>query len=172
MMYEMRKTKPGPTLLPIFNLPHHIGMVWEELTFDDAVWWCLMTLSVIHSGEIDWSTARCYNSDLDSNPCSQGHIPRVLTNWANSPPKWLLSRLIVCGTSQDRMDTSDNGRRGTVYRHTSWLLHMMPTVVIITRVLGWIKMVMEPKWSKLVDTSCVVVDSNDTYAHRHVKLVY
>ena len=21
----------------IFNLPHHIGMMWEELTFDDAV---------------------------------------------------------------------------------------------------------------------------------------
>ena len=33
MMYE-------PTLLStqgIFNLSHHIGMVWEELAFDDAV---------------------------------------------------------------------------------------------------------------------------------------
>ena len=36
MMYEMRR--PVPTLLPtqgIFNLPHHIGMVCEELAFDD-----------------------------------------------------------------------------------------------------------------------------------------
>ena len=40
MMYEMRKTKPEPTLLPtqgIFNLPHHIGMVEKELAFDDHV---------------------------------------------------------------------------------------------------------------------------------------
>ena len=35
-----KKEKPKPTLLltqGIFNLPHHIGMVLEELTFDDAV---------------------------------------------------------------------------------------------------------------------------------------
>ena len=40
MMYEMRRRNPEPTLLPtqaIFNRPYHIGMVWEELTFDDAV---------------------------------------------------------------------------------------------------------------------------------------
>ena len=39
MMYEMRR-QPEPTLLPtqgIFNLQHHMGMVWEELVFDDAV---------------------------------------------------------------------------------------------------------------------------------------
>ena len=39
MMYEMRR-KPKPTLLQtqgIFNLPHHIGMVSEELAFDDVV---------------------------------------------------------------------------------------------------------------------------------------
>ena len=39
MMYESRR-KPEPTLLPtqrIVNLPHHIGTVWEELTFDDVV---------------------------------------------------------------------------------------------------------------------------------------
>ena len=39
MMYEMRR-KPEPTLVPtqgIFNLPDHIGMVWEELVFDDDV---------------------------------------------------------------------------------------------------------------------------------------
>ena len=36
---EMRR-KSEPTLLPtqgIFNLLHHVGMVWEELAFDDAV---------------------------------------------------------------------------------------------------------------------------------------
>ena len=41
MMYEMMR-KPKPTLLPtltqgIFNLPHHIGMVWQKLAFDDTV---------------------------------------------------------------------------------------------------------------------------------------
>ena len=38
-MYEMRR-KPGPSVLLtqwIFNLPHHIGMIGEELTFDDTV---------------------------------------------------------------------------------------------------------------------------------------
>ena len=40
MMYEMRSRKPKPALLTtqgIFNLPHHIGMQWEELVFDDTV---------------------------------------------------------------------------------------------------------------------------------------
>ena len=41
MIYEMRRRrKPDPTLLLInwiFNLPHHIGMVREELAFDDAL---------------------------------------------------------------------------------------------------------------------------------------
>ena len=40
MMYEMKKRKPKPTFLPIqgiFNLPDHIGMVWDKLAFDDAV---------------------------------------------------------------------------------------------------------------------------------------
>ena len=47
MMYEMRRRKPGPTLIPtqeIFNLPHHTGMVRAELAFDD-------TVSYIHSGK-------------------------------------------------------------------------------------------------------------------------
>ena len=34
MMYEMRRRNPGPTQ-GIFNLPHHVGMIWEA--FDDAV---------------------------------------------------------------------------------------------------------------------------------------
>ena len=36
----MRRTKPEPTFLPTqgtFNLPHHIGMIWGELVFIDAV---------------------------------------------------------------------------------------------------------------------------------------
>ena len=40
MMYEMRKGKPESTLLLtpiIINLPHHVGVVLEELGFDDAV---------------------------------------------------------------------------------------------------------------------------------------
>ena len=40
MTYEMRRRKPEPTLLPtqlIFYLLHHIGMVREDLAFDDAV---------------------------------------------------------------------------------------------------------------------------------------
>ena len=40
LIYEMRRRKPEPTHLPtqgIFNLAHHIDMVWEELAFDDAV---------------------------------------------------------------------------------------------------------------------------------------
>ena len=40
MMYEMRRRKPEPTILltpGIFNFQHHIGMVWDELAFDDAL---------------------------------------------------------------------------------------------------------------------------------------
>ena len=38
MMYETRKRKPAPTLLPtqgFFDVPHHIGMAHKELAFDD-----------------------------------------------------------------------------------------------------------------------------------------
>ena len=38
MISEMRRRKFEPALLPtqrMFNLPYHLGMVWEELTFDD-----------------------------------------------------------------------------------------------------------------------------------------
>ena len=40
MMYEMRRRKPKPILLPIqgiFNLLRYLGMVWEELAFADSV---------------------------------------------------------------------------------------------------------------------------------------
>ena len=39
-MYEMRRRKPKPTLWATqgnFNLPHHKGMIREELPFDDSV---------------------------------------------------------------------------------------------------------------------------------------
>ena len=39
MMYEIRRKKTEPTLLPnkgIFNLPHHIGLIWEGT----GLWWC------------------------------------------------------------------------------------------------------------------------------------
>ena len=44
-MYEMRR-KAEPTLFviqEILKLPNHIGLVWEELAFGEAVW--------IHSGD-------------------------------------------------------------------------------------------------------------------------
>ena len=39
MVYEMRRRKTEPTLLltQVFYLPHHAGMVWEKLAFDDAI---------------------------------------------------------------------------------------------------------------------------------------
>ena len=39
MIYELRRRNPQPTLLQcqgMFNLPQHIGMVWEELAFDET----------------------------------------------------------------------------------------------------------------------------------------
>ena len=37
VMYEMRRRKPEPALSGIFNLPHHISMVWEEMAFEGVV---------------------------------------------------------------------------------------------------------------------------------------
>ena len=40
MMYEMSRRKPEPTFLAIqgiFNLLHHLSMIWEELGFSDTV---------------------------------------------------------------------------------------------------------------------------------------
>ena len=40
MMYEMRMINPYITLLSnrgIFNLPHQIGLAWQELAIDEAV---------------------------------------------------------------------------------------------------------------------------------------
>ena len=57
MMYEMRRRrrrrrKPEPTLLLtqwVFKLPHHIGMVWQELSFDDAVSYTQLGNELQHS---------------------------------------------------------------------------------------------------------------------------
>ena len=68
MMYEMRRRKAGHTLLK------------ESLTSHTIYAWPLMTLYVIHSGEMDCSTCKCYSSDQDSYRCLQGHLPRALTN--------------------------------------------------------------------------------------------
>ena len=43
-------------LKTIFNLQHHIGMIWEELALDDAV--------SLYSEEMDCCTAKCYGSDM------------------------------------------------------------------------------------------------------------
>ena len=42
--------------------------------------WPLMTLEVIHSGEMYCSAAKWYSSDRDLFPCSQGHLPHALSN--------------------------------------------------------------------------------------------
>ena len=53
MMYGMRRRKSEPTLLSILPpTPHRLGMRGT-----------LMMLYVIHSGEMDFSTATCYDSD-------------------------------------------------------------------------------------------------------------
>ena len=64
MMNAMRRRKPEPTLyrLKVFNLP------WYERN------WLLITLKVIHSREMDCSTAKCYDrihtpSPESTTPC-------------------------------------------------------------------------------------------------------
>ena len=47
---DMRWRKTEPTLLPtqgIVNLPHHIGMVLEELAFDDAVSYTYLNVNAV-----------------------------------------------------------------------------------------------------------------------------
>ena len=67
MMYEMRRRKPEPTLLlthGIFNLPHHTGMVCEEL----ALWWCCK-FSYTQRGRVPKKNTnheiRCYFKSCD-----------------------------------------------------------------------------------------------------------
>ena len=66
MTYEMKRRKPEPTQ-KIFNLPHNVGRVWEELAFDDAVSY--------KSGEMDCSTAKCFGSDRICTHVNRGANP-------------------------------------------------------------------------------------------------
>ena len=55
VIYEMRRRKPEPALLlieGIFNVPHHIGMVWEELVFDDTTSCTKQSISEVIAWEI------------------------------------------------------------------------------------------------------------------------
>ena len=83
-MYEMRRRKLEPTPAGFYwlkgSLTSHTIKRWYERN------WLLMMLQVIHSGEMDCSTANCYSSDRDLYPCLQDHIPCALTIWAISPP--------------------------------------------------------------------------------------
>ena len=82
------KPKPTPLLTQgIFNLPHHIGMVWEELAFDYATSYIQWSM--------DCSTAICYSHDRDSYPCLHGNLPRPITNWTNFPPPSSASILTI-----------------------------------------------------------------------------
>ena len=69
MMYETRSRKPEPTLLLtrwIFNLPHYIRMVYEELAFYDAV-------SYTQCGE--WIAAQL---NVIAATGIRIHVPRVI----------------------------------------------------------------------------------------------
>ena len=81
MMYEKTRRNPEPTPLLtqwIFNLPHRVGMVWEELVFDDAV---------SYTQRRKWIAAQLNVMPVTRirSRCPQGYIPHTLTNWANSP---------------------------------------------------------------------------------------
>ena len=70
------KWKPKSTLLTtwgIFNLPHHIDMVWEELAFDDTI--SYTQIHVIAMTGIRTPVPRVT------------YLPSAVTNWANSPPE-------------------------------------------------------------------------------------
>ena len=76
-MYDMRRRKPYPTLLPsqwILKLPCNIVTVWAKLAFDDAVSY------VIQSGEMDYSTVKLYGSDRIHTAVTK------VTIWFISPP--------------------------------------------------------------------------------------
>ena len=80
MIYEMRR-KQEPALLStqwIYNLTHHIYMVWEELAFDDALSYTKWGNGLQHRYMLwQWPVFV---------PLSEGHQPSALTNWAISPP--------------------------------------------------------------------------------------
>ena len=85
MMYEMRRRNPKPTLVPtqgIFNPPHHIGTVWEELAFNDVVSYKYTTWKWIAAPRNVISVTRIRTI------VPKGNLPCALTNWAISPPPY------------------------------------------------------------------------------------
>ena len=82
-LYEMRRRKADPTLLPtqgIFNLPHHIGMVW-----DDAV------------SYTQWGNGLRYSWML----CSWGEMLKSVSWCGERTVGWLLE-VYVLATSKVR----------------------------------------------------------------------
>ena len=77
--YEMRRRKPELTLLPtqgIFNLAHHIGMVWEELASEKT--------KLYTAGK--WSAAQLnVMAATGFRPLSSGHQQSAFPHWAISP---------------------------------------------------------------------------------------
>ena len=85
MMYEVRRRKPEPLFLPtqgIFDLPHHTGMVWQELAFDNAVNYRLQEDGFQHS----------YMLWLD-----RIHTP-LLCTWPNALANWAMSFKLFAST--------------------------------------------------------------------------
>ena len=63
----------------IFNLPHHICLVWQELAFDDDISYTQWRNGLQHSLMLwQWQ---------EMNPSYQCHQPSAVTNWAISPPR-------------------------------------------------------------------------------------
>ena len=67
------------------SLTSHTISEWYERN------WSLMTLSVIHGGRMDCSTAKCYGSGGICTPVPRVTYSALLTNWVISPPHALLS---------------------------------------------------------------------------------
>ena len=92
-------------LLPtqgIFNLPHHIGMLWEDLTFYDSVS-CTQQGNGLQHSYMLWQWH-------DSYPCHYGHQSSALTNWAISAPffiwSWAICSLNLSGTGKIELGLS------------------------------------------------------------------
>ena len=60
-MYEMRRRKLKLTLLPIQGIPHHMGMVCEELAFD-VCFWLLVVVVLCHSKSVSVMSWQWYDA--------------------------------------------------------------------------------------------------------------
>ena len=70
-MFEMKRRKLEPLLLPtqgVFNLPHHIGIAWEELAFDDTIRYTVATRTS------PCPHLFCHPSSCWSLSCTKGYI--------------------------------------------------------------------------------------------------